>query len=136
MIRTTLAAAVTSVALVTAPVATPAYAGGSFSYTYVPQNQKETRMLQAGLRLYSAYQYSKANGGHITQKGFGNAAGLGQNGSGNLGVIYQKGNNNTGTLQQNGNNNAYGIFQFGNGGNANVVQNGNGQAGITVQGNW
>jgi len=136
MTRTTFLASFTAALIATAALVAPAHAGGSFSYTYVPQTQKETRMLQTGLRLYSLYQYSQANGGVITQQGLANAAGLSQSGSGNLGVIYQKGSNNTGTLTQTGNYNAYGIFQFGNGGNTNVVQSGNGQAGITFQGTW
>jgi hypothetical protein len=139
MTRTTialsLAAALTATAAVVAPIA-PVQAGGSASYTYVPPTAKQAQMLSTGLRLYSMYQYSQANGGHITQQGVANAAGLGQSGAGNLGVIYQKGSNNTGTLQQTGNYNTYGIFQFGSGGNANVVQSGNGQAGVTIQGNW
>jgi hypothetical protein len=134
-IALSVAAALTASVAVVAPIA-PAHAGGSVSYTYVPKTAKEAQMLSTGLRLYSLYQYSQANGGHITQQGAANAAGLGQSGQGNLGVIYQKGSGNTGTLQQNGNYNTYGIFQFGNGGNTNVVQNGNGQAGITFQGNW
>ncbi len=130
-----VAAALTASAAVVAPVA-PAHAGGSVSYTYVPKNAKEAKALSTGLKLFSIYQYSQANGGHITQQGIANAAGLSQNGQGNLGVIYQKGNSNTGTLTQNGNANSYGIFQFGSGGSTAVTQNGNGQAGITFQGSW
>jgi curlin associated repeat protein len=134
--RTALIATAAAAAIASAGFVQPAAAGGSVSYTYVPQTPKQAQMLSNGLRLYSMYQYSRANGGVINQQGLANSAGLSQSGSGNLGVIYQRGSNQAATLTQTGNNNTYGIFQFGNGGSANVAQTGNGQAGITIQRSW
>lgn len=113
----------------------PALAGGSISFTYLPQNAQHAQALQTGLAFYGLYNHVQ-NGGSIQQFGLNNLAGLAQGGSGNLGIIHQEGNGHQATLNQYGNNNSYGIFQFGQNTNANVGQYGNGQTGATFQFGW
>ncbi len=130
----TLIASAVAMMIAAAPLATPAAAGGSLSFTFAPKDARQAQALQTGLLIYGAVNQIK-NGG-IKQKGKNNSAGLAQNGAGNFGVVHQKGNGHSGTLQQNGNGNAYGLFQFGKKTNADVVQNGNGKVGTTVQWGW
>ncbi|WP_291747846.1 curlin [Bauldia sp.] len=136
MARTTrtLVAAVAAVMIGAASFATPAAAGGSVSFTYIPRDAKQARALSSTLQLFAAFDGMK-NGG-IKQKGKNNSAGLAQNGSGNFGLVHQQGSGHKGTLTQNGNNNAYGLFQFGKKTRANVVQKGTGKVGTTVQWGW
>ncbi|KQT82763.1 hypothetical protein [Aurantimonas sp. Leaf443] len=115
-------------------LATPAEAGGRFSWTYAPSDRDTAGALETGLRLYSLY--NDLRGGSIRQKGEGNSAGLAQRGDGNVGLVEQRGNRNSGTLQQNGDRNTYGLFQFGRGTDDDIVQNGNGGSGTTFSYGW
>jgi hypothetical protein len=132
MLKNTLAAALVATMV---GASAPAFAGGSFSFSYTPQSAKDAKMLQTGLAFYGLYNHLQ-KGGSIKQNGFNNLAGLGQYGSGNYGVIHQEGNGHQATLNQYGNNNSYGIFQFGRNTSANVGQYGNGQTGATFQFGW
>lgn len=120
-------------AVAAALLSAPATAGGSISLTYAPTDAKDAQVLSTGLALYSIFNGMKANGGHITQDGFNNLAGIAQNGGGNLGVLEQHGNGHVGTIEQNGNNNSCGLFQFGEATEGHCVQNGNDQSSATVQ---
>ncbi|MES0882867.1 curlin [Roseibium sp. SCP14] len=115
--------------------ATPALAGGSFSFTLNPQSAEQHQLMRAGL-FAAAMANDMSKQGGIKQNGFGNAAGILQNGFGNQGIVIQDGNGHNGTIRQNGNDNAYGLFQFGRNTNGHVVQNGHGRTGTTFQFGW
>ncbi|WP_397542449.1 hypothetical protein [Roseovarius salis] len=116
-------------------VAGAASAGGSVSLTVEPQNASQAKIMKIGLGLYAAHEGIEA-GGHVSQAGDGNAAGLHQSGNGHLGVIEQDGDNHTATLSQNGAGHACGIFQYGEGTSADVSQSGHGDACLVVQAGW
>lgn len=129
MIRTLVSAA-----LCTCILAAPASAGGSLSLSFHPTSPQDTRLLQTGIRLYALAEGIRD--GRITQKGYGNKAGLAQNGRGNVGVVHQEGRGHDGTIQQNGNGNAYSLFQFGKKTSGHIVQNGSNRSGATFQFGW
>ena len=119
-------------AILTGALAAPAAAGGTVSWNFVPQNQKDEQVVRKGLVLYQYLNQTKGNA-VVNQKGRNNNAGLVQNGKGNLGVIHQDGKGHNATLDQKGKNNAYGIFQYGARTDAAVTQRGKGNAGMLFQ---
>jgi hypothetical protein len=131
----TRTAAAALIAATLGAAASPALAGGSISLTYIPQNQKQARAVQAGLLIYSIVNDVKG-GASIRQTGKNNSGAIGQNGKGNLGIIHQEGRGHSGTLQQTGYGNAFGIFQFGKKTRADVNQAGNGNTGAVFQWGW
>jgi hypothetical protein len=131
----TLSAALVAATVGFASLAAPAFAGGTISFTYAPQTQKDQQALQTGLALYSIFN-AVHSGASVKQVGINNLAGIGQYGTGNFGTIYQNGTGHSATLNQSGNYNSYGIFQFGKNTNANVNQYGQGQTGATFQFGW
>lgn len=131
----TISAALLAATIGSASVAAPAFAGGSISFTFLPQTQKDQQALQTGLALYSIFNRLQ-NGANIKQLGVNNLAGIGQYGYGNQGIVYQAGKRHSATLNQYGSHNSYGIFQFGKNTSANVNQYGYGQTGATFQYGW
>lgn len=131
----TIAAAAVAATIGSAAISAPAFAGGSVSFTFIPQTQKDKQALQTGMALYQIFN-GMQNGANIKQLGINNLAGIGQYGYGNNGIIHQDGTGHAATLNQYGNGNSYGIFQFGKNTNANVGQYGNGQTGATFQFGW
>lgn len=122
-------------AALTGAFAAPAAAGGTVSWTFVPQNKKEEQVVRNGLVLYQYINQAKGSA-IVRQKGRNNNAGLRQDGKGNIGIIHQNGKGHNATLDQQGKNNAYGIFQYGRKTNAAVTQKGNGNAGMLFQWGW
>jgi hypothetical protein len=122
-------------AVLTGAFAAPATAGGTVSWNFVPQNQKDEQFVRKSLVLYQYLNQAKGNV-IVRQKGKNNNAGLRQNGKGNLGVIHQDGKGHNATLDQKGKSNAYGIFQYGARTDAAVTQRGNGNAGMLFQWGW
>jgi hypothetical protein len=131
----TITAAAVAATIGSAAISAPALAGGSVSFTYIPQTQKDAHALQTGMTLYQIFN-GMQNGANIKQLGINNLAGIGQHGYGNTGIIHQDGSGHAATLNQYGNGNSYGIFQFGKNTNTNVGQYGNGQTGATFQFGW
>lgn len=115
----------------TAGLASPAAAGGSFSFAFNASNADEANAIRTGLTLFQVANDIHTNG-HVSQNGFNNLAALAQGGSGNIGIIHQEGSNHDATLVQENGNNACGIFQFGNGTSSDVYQGG-GEACIVLQ---
>jgi len=133
-LRAALIAATLAIPLA-GPLATPALAGGGqLSISIAPQNAQDAQLLRLGLAVYALNQNIHANG-HVSQAGYGNAAGIAQGGPNNHAIIHQEGCNHTGTIDQRGGNNAYGLFQYGCNTNAAINQNG-GQSGLTFQFGW
>lgn len=128
----TTAAALLAAAIAGLSLTAPASAAGQVSLSYTPTDPQEAAALGLGLQFISLAKGMSANGGNISQNGFGNAAGIGQFGSGNHGVLVQQGNGHTGTINQHGNNNSCGLFQFGENTNASCDQYGNGQSSVTT----
>lgn len=112
---------------------TPAYAGGSVSFTLNPSRDQGGDLLSTGIRLYSMYRGLKQ--GEIRQDGSHNEAGVAQNGRDNVGFIRQRGSDHSATLRQNGDDNAYGIFQYGRGAATDVEQHGH-ESGLTFSYGW
>ncbi|WFP63983.1 curlin repeat-containing protein [Mesorhizobium sp. WSM4904] len=131
LIQATALAAVIGLPL----VAAPAEAGGSIGFYYAPRTARDARVLDLGLRAYSAYNGLRS-GAHIRQLGRNNLAGIGQDGAGNLGVIRQQGSGHSAVLRQDGNDDSYGIFQFGRNTDANVAQAGDRQSGAALLFGW
>jgi hypothetical protein len=132
----TFKAGLAAIALGSIVLATPAFAGGSFSLNYAPTDAEDAQALGLGLSVLSIVNGMSGKGGNIGQNGFGNAAGIAQNGLGNHGVILQEGNGHEGTIEQNGDNNSCGLFQLGQNTDAECVQNGDGQSSATVVFGW
>ncbi|PCJ95989.1 MAG: curlin [Hyphomicrobiales bacterium] len=137
MKRTSIKSAIAALAIATAIAlpSVPAYAGGSFSITVKPASEDAENAMKLGMLFYAIAQNAK-KGGHITQKGHNNSAGVAQNGSGNFGIVHQEGDNHNGSVTQNGNNNAHALFQFGKNTDGHVAQNGNDETGATFQFGW
>lgn len=130
-----LMAPLVAVMIGSAPLASPAAAGGSVSLNIVPGSAKDARAVRTGLVLYSLFKDARGRA-IVRQRGNNNEAGLGQFGRGNLGVIHQKGNGHSGRLEQHGDHHAHGLFQFGKRTSGHVVQRGYGQTGATFQFGW
>ncbi|MGE0503058.1 MAG: curlin [Rhizobiaceae bacterium] len=132
-IARTLAAAAIALG-VAAPLAGPAFAGGSFTIQVFTNDPREAAALRGSLAAIAAGKGVRGSG--IYQRGTGNAAGLMQNGQGNYGLVMQEGQGHTGTVSQNGNGNIHGLFQFGRNTTSHVAQTGHGKAGATIQFGW
>lgn len=133
-LKTSILAATLAGTMAAFSLQTPAYAGGSVSFTLNPSHDQGGDLLSTGIRLY--FMYRGLKNGEIRQDGSDNAAGIAQGGRDNVGFIRQRGSDHSATLRQNGDENAYGIFQYGHGAHTDVEQNGYGEGGLTFSYGW
>ena len=134
MFRTTTLALALAATLAGLVPAAPAQAGGSITFTLLPQG-RDAQIIRDGLMIYSLFQDAK-NRAKVDQKGRNNAAAIAQSGRGHYAQVFQRGQDHRATIDQSGYGNALAVFQFGKGANAHAVQNGAGQVGLVFQHGW